>query len=194
MKGISILFALFLVSLLVLTALAESASFQSGTPTYPNSTAIPPFHFFLPAIHQDSSYSSTSTPTLHPTITLTPSPTEPLPDLEAWCCTVDYEYSCPDESPGHISGYVHNNGPGNAGSFFIDLNSGGDPIGPMWRFVPGLEAHSSEPVAWDFTSGPVIDNVYVWADSKNQVAESNEHNNISARSTGTPYPPCTPGP
>ena len=58
------------------------------------------------------------------------------------------------------------NGPEDARPFVIEIHSGGDPIGSLWRFVPGLEAHGYQRVEWDFTSGPVIDNVYVWADSK----------------------------
>jgi len=115
----------------------------------------------------------------------TPTPTDfRLPDLTAGGVGITY-YGCPWDQPGHVSISVSNIGNGDAGYFIVDFHSKTYP-------VVTLAAQEGIVLTREFSRGPV-GAVFVYADSKQQVVESNEDNN-EFRIIYTPPLYCTSSP
>ncbi len=115
----------------------------------------------------------------------TPTPTDfLLPDLTVSGVRISY-YGCPWDQPGHVSVPVSNIGNGDAGSFFVDIHSKSFP-------VTTLAAQEGIVLTREFSRGPA-GAVFVFADSKQQVQESNEDNN-EYRIIYTPPLYCTSSP
>ena len=99
----------------------------------------------------------------------TPTPTVvPLPDLMV-IGIGQVHYGCAYDQPGHLSAHIRNAGDIPAGSFNVDINSASAP-------VTSLAEKDEIQVTVDIGPGHVAA-VFVFADSKEQVHESNEDNN-----------------
>ena len=117
----------------------------------------------------------------------TPSPTPTqilLPDLSVSLIRITY-YGCPWDQPGHINIGVSNIGLADADSFFVDIMRTPFP-------VTTLAANNNIELTYQFASGPVA-SLFVFADSEQQVTESDETNN-QLRIIYTPPPYCTSTP
>jgi hypothetical protein len=112
----------------------------------------------------------------------TPTPTDsPLPDLMV-SGLGQVHYGCAWDQPGYLSGQIRNQGDAPAGSFFVDINAVSIP-------VTSLTENDEVLVTVDIGPGHVPA-VRVYADSKQQVHESNENNNV-LQIMYTPPLPCT---
>lgn len=107
-----------------------------------------------------------------------------LPDLTVPGVQVTY-YGCPWDQPGHVRVPVQNIGNSDTGSFIVDIHSKFFPVST-------LPAQEEIVLTREFSRGPV-GAVFVFADSNQQVVESNEDNN-EFRIIYTPPLYCTSSP
>jgi hypothetical protein len=128
------------------------------------------------------------------TATTTPATPEPLPDLVIVEADSDrvWEWLCPNYGPAHhvIDVRVANQGEGQAGHFIV-RGEDGHPTPVPWE-VSGLAAGEARWLGLREGGASVLA-----ADADNEVAESNETNNVLTREP-TPratFPPlCSPTP
>jgi len=101
--------------------------------------------------------------------TPTPTPTQiMLPDLTVPFAGVGF-YGCPFDQPGNISALISNIGPGDAGFFLVDI------IGTDFP-VTELNANNYIEITAEIDPGP-LGMLWVYADSEQDVPESDETNN-----------------
>lgn len=117
----------------------------------------------------------------------TPTPTQIiLPDLSVSRFGISY-YGCAWDQPGHINVEVSNIGQVDAAFFFVDIMGTHFP-------VTALAANKKTELTYEFPSGPVA-SLFVFADSEQQVTESDETNNrLTIIYTPPPFCTSTPTP